>query len=454
MFEPVTKPRDYQLAAVKWLAKREHGMLLMDTRTGKTKTTIDWLSWLMHNRDVRYIVVVCPKIAIDVWVRELQQHYWGPEADIVYDGAYEATAPPKIVLINYDKFSRGYPKGLFKGAEYHASAIVLDESHLIKTPACKRSRRIVGMAKSARYRVCLTATPVGKRNMVGEIYPQLVFSDPSIRSDFPSAKSFREYFGEWSNFGGFPRYIGPRNTNEYQALIKAHSISISRKDALGTKAVQEDVVPVYMDESHHATYQAMVRDELDILEAQGETGADSVLALFAKCRRLAEGLSTGEGKLIHSTHKLEALLRIRDSYSGRIVVASELLDSLTVLEGHLDPTYRLDGKVKDKTTVLDAWKDSEAGTLIVNPQVAATAVDMREAEVLVWYGVPTSALTYRQMSDRVALASDPKVIVLVTQDTVEDSLWSSLAEATEFRKEIMMNTRDFLLGETYVSESV
>ena len=90
-------------------------MLLMDTRTGKTKTTIDWLSWLMHNRDVRYIVVVCPKIAIDVWVRELQQHYWGPEADIVYDGAYESTALPKIVLINYDKFSRGYPKGLFKG---------------------------------------------------------------------------------------------------------------------------------------------------------------------------------------------------------------------------------------------------------------------------------------------------------------------------------------------------
>lgn len=213
-------------------------------------------------------------------------------------------------------------------------------------------------------------------------------------------------------------------------------------------------MPVYMDEPRHATYQAMVRDELDVLEAQGETGADSVLALFAKCRRLAEGLSTGEGKLMHSTHKLEALLRIRDSYSGRIVVASELLDSLTVLEGHLAHTYRLDGKVKDKTTVLDAWKASEAGTLVVNPQVAATAVDMREAEVLVWYGLPTSALTYRQMSDRVALAADPKVIVMVTQDTVEDSLWSSLAEATEFRKEIMLNTRNYLLGETYASESV
>ena len=74
--------------------------------------------------------------------------------------------------------------------------------------------------------------------------------------------------------------------------------------------------------------------------------------------------------------------------------------------------------------------------------------------MLVWYGVPTSALTYRQMSDRVALADDPKVIVLVTQDTVEDSLWASLSEATEFRKEVMMNTRDFLLGETYASESV
>lgn len=454
MFEPVTKPRDYQLAAVRWLAKKEHGMLLMDTRTGKTKTTIDWLSWLMHNRDVRYIVVVCPKIAIDVWVRELQQHYWGPEADIVYDGSYEATALPKIVLINYDKFSRGYPSGLFKWAEYHASAIVLDESHLIKTPASKRSRRIVGMAKSARYRVCLTATPVGKRNMVGEIYPQLVFSDPSIRADFPSAKSFREYFGEWSNFGGFPRYIGPKNTEEYQALIKAHSISISREDAIGTKAIDEEVVPVFLEEPRKAIYQAMVRDELDVLEAQGESGADSVLALFAKCRRLAEGLSTGEGMLVYSGHKLVALDAIREAYKGRVVVASELLDSLTAIERHLDYTYRLDGKTKDKTAVLDAWKSSEGGVLVVNPQVAATAVDMREAEVLVWYGLPTSALTYRQMSDRVALAADPKVIVMVTQDTVEDSLWASLQEATEFRKEIMLNTRNYLLGETYASESV
>ena len=198
----------------------------------------------------------------------------------------------------------------------------------------------------------------------------------------------------------------------------------------------------------------MVRDELDVLEQQGETGADSVLALFARCRRLAEGLSTGEGQRVYSSHKLDALDCIRTAYKGRLVVASELLDSLTAIEDRLDHTYRLDGKVKDKTSVLDAWKSSEDGVLVVNPQVAATAVDMREADVLVWYGVPTSALTYRQMSDRVALAADPKVIVLVTQDTVEDSLWSSLAEATEFRKEIMLNTRDFLLGETYASESV
>ena len=197
-----------------------------------------------------------------------------------------------------------------------------------------------------------------------------------------------------------------------------------------------------------------MRDELDILEAQGESGADSVLALFSKCRRLAEGLSTGEGRLVYSGHKLVALDALREAYRGRIVVASELLDSLTAIERHLDHTYRLDGKVKDKTSVLDAWKASKDGVLVVNPQVAATAVDMREAEVLVWYGLPTSALTYRQMSDRVALAADPKVVVMVTQDTVEDSLWASLQEATEFRKEIMNNTRNYLLGETYASESV
>src|SRR3546814_7974886 len=46
----------------------------MEPRTGKTKTTIDYMSMLHMKRGVRRFLVVCPTRVMGVWAEEMHNH--------------------------------------------------------------------------------------------------------------------------------------------------------------------------------------------------------------------------------------------------------------------------------------------------------------------------------------------------------------------------------------------
>ena len=60
-YTPKTKPYAHQVAAIKKLLKNGWGgALLMEPRTGKTKTAIDYSAILHLHEGVNRILVVCP----------------------------------------------------------------------------------------------------------------------------------------------------------------------------------------------------------------------------------------------------------------------------------------------------------------------------------------------------------------------------------------------------------
>jgi predicted helicase len=70
------RPYKHQVAAVKTaiaeLGRSGGFALLMEPRTGKTKTAIDIAAILHGMGNVNRVLIVCPVIAIDVWVQELK----------------------------------------------------------------------------------------------------------------------------------------------------------------------------------------------------------------------------------------------------------------------------------------------------------------------------------------------------------------------------------------------
>jgi len=471
-FRPKVEPRPYQRSAVAWLAKRGHGALLLDTRTGKTKIAIDWLSWLNVNRRLTTAVVICPKIAIDVWLNELKANWWG-DAYTVYDLRHDYANPRKnslagqwpspktwthehmrIVLIPVSVFSRECVKVMrgIHSLNPARSACVLDESHLIKTPASKRSRRIAGLGKYFEYRLAMTATPVSKRGKIDEVYPQWRFIDPSVTDKWPTARSFREYFGLWDESMGWPRFIGPIHTAEYAELIASQSIALSREDALGLEPVEHHYHEVEMPQDLRDLYKALVKDKPYALAEAGLEPPEHIFGKFIMSQRMADGcVPTADGHYKVWGHKLGLMLSL---LTDKTIVCCNFLAELRMVRRHIEragrPVIVVSGATKDKNGELERFLETDRAVLVVQPSVVAVAVDLASADRVVWFSVPTSWILYRQMSDRIALnPRQPQSHMIVTTGTSDVSLKEGLVEARGYRQDLLREPEKFLAGGLY-----
>lgn len=433
MWEPKTEPRWYQVQATKWLAKNDGGLLFFDTRTGKTKTTIDYLSWLNCNRGVTHALVVCPPIAVRVWETELDTHWWGKQdwRDIVD-------------ILPYSKIAREMPK-VYSKADYDNSALVADECHMLKTPSSNTSRRVLRMSKRFRYKVGLTATPVTQQRKIAEIYPQLVLVNPSVREQFPTAQSFREHFGLWNGF----RFIRTINEAEYTSLVKEHSISMTREEAIGVKGVINTDVHVSMPDKVRDLYEALVSDDLETVESLGWEPPKDVLGLYAASVRVAEGIHK-EG-WIFDDYIITALKDVLDERRYSIVTSRHRasIDVLVKELGQNFQTWKIDGRTKDKHSVARAWAEADSGVLVVHPKTVETAIDLRVGEQVVWFSPPISWSGYRQASDRIALHQGehhPRVINIIVQNSIYEGVYETLRSGKDLHQAILDESRSIYHG--------
>ena len=467
VFAPKVEPRPYQRHAVAWLARRGHGALLLDTRTGKTKIAIDWLSWLAVNRGVRNVVLIVPKIGMTVWEDELEINWWGPRYMLYATPgkwaprtAMQKIPAMRVFIVNYERFSVASHKVISQGIKalpYDETAIVLDESHVIKTPSSARSRRIVPLGKHARYRAILTATPVSKRGRVDEVYPQWCFMDPSIRDKWPTARDFRYYFGEWDESEGYPQFVRPLHTAEYAQLIADSSIAVTREAALGIDPVEHHVHRTPMPAGLQKLYKAMVKDKALRLEAWHVEPPEHVFSKFTLARRMASGIVPRTGDkppAIFPDHKITPLVNLLGN--EKTIVCCNFLAEIDAVVPRLERApgkprvFVVTGETKDKPLVLEAFRAAEGkAVLVVQPSVVSVAVDLACASRLLWLGPPTSWILFKQMSDRIALnPMHPESHVLVTPGTSDESLHEALVEARGYRARLLKAPEKFLLGKT------
>ena len=110
-----TRPYAHQYGALKKLLHNGYGgALLMEPRTGKTKTCIDWAGILRSIRELNIVVVFAPVPVLPVWEQELKVHCGVPYDVLPWDA--EARAKKVIptpgdrllwVLVNYEALSAG-----------------------------------------------------------------------------------------------------------------------------------------------------------------------------------------------------------------------------------------------------------------------------------------------------------------------------------------------------------
>lgn len=472
-----TRPYKHQVQAVKFLLKNGYGgALLMEPRTGKTKTTIDYLSILALQKKIDRVLIVCPARVIGVWVDEFNRHsdcrihitIWDKDARKLPLPQPQPNLPYDlwVVLTNYEAFAtpgrtlasgrRSKASGRFstrsklqKWVARQPAACVLDESHKIKSPSGKAANMIVNMAPMFAYRVILTGTPVTKAKRAFDIYMQWKFLNPHRFDDLPTVKQFKDFYGKWLKKDGYEKWIGPKNIDHLKARIHLDSFTVRREDCFDLPPIDRQIVSVPLTTSGRA-YDQMASHMVAQLESGAFTEASIKLVQTLRLAQITSGFArTVEGPIERvGSEKLNALKELLDEYwehDEKVVIAAHFKADLTAI-ARLGASmgfkvFELRGGMKRVDTdqaILDFRNTEDAAIFVVQPQAGSLGIDLSTASRMVWYSLTNSWVNYTQTCDRIALSKRSTTFTyLLAKGTVDELLYQSLLEDTDVARLIM-----------------
>lgn len=460
-----TRPYDHQRKALKKLLQNGYGgALLMEPRTGKTKTCIDWAGILRSIRDLDIVVVFAPAPVLTVWIQELETHCGVPYDVLLWDAKARAkrivpTPGDKLlwVLVNYEALSaggrvtksgneslragRGWVKNTLRRLceKYHV-AIVLDESHRIKSCSSKAAIALFTLGSRAEYRVIMSGTPVTKHNRPDDIYSQWKFLNPQRFLDVPTKMDFMvRYSNPVSDGYGYAQFEGVRNEQELRGRMMEDSYTVTRDECYDLPERTYENIPVAMSPKSREAY-----DSIKSSGVWDEATATHILSRLTELTKITGG-HIGEDWAVLGSEKLDVLRGIienhRDDDSPLVVAAryraeinraQELCRTLKV------PFMTIQGG-SETAAELERWK-SQVGcrVMILQPQSGSLGIDLREADHLVWYSLVYQWTDYSQTCDRIALCERPTTIThLLVQDSVDWDIARILQEDGDVVETIM-----------------
>lgn len=473
-----TRPYAHQKEALRKLKSNGFGgALLMEPRTGKTKTTIDYMSMLYMARGVRRFLVVCPTRVMGVWAEELHAHCPYMVQTIIWDAKTRRKMPTlpdtlgpydmQVVVINYEAFAtpgrklesgrRSKATGRFKTRKVLLDwatlgggkrndrnvGMILDESHKIKSPSGKAATMVVSMQGYFGWRLILTGTPVTKAKKIADLYMQWKFLNPARLRELgiTTHADMQDMTGKWIDRNGYPQFVGTKQfglEKVHRAIFK-DAYAVKREDCFDLPPRENITEYVTLKGETARVYDQMAEEMVARLESGEITEASIALVLALRLSQITGGTTkTTEGNVVRvGREKLDALKpHLEDALEReeKLVIAARFkpdMDAITSMATKLGlKVWQIRGGIKREETdeaIREFRKWDDAGVMVVQPQAASLGIDLSTASKMIWYSLVPSYVDYTQCCDRIALSrSSTTFVYLLAAGTVDELLMETL----------------------------
>jgi hypothetical protein len=298
----------------------------------------------------------------------------------------------------------------------------------------------------------MTGTPVTNPDQIDAVYGQWTFLDPSIRDHWPSARDFREYFGEWNTYKGFPELVRPRHQYELNQYLQPNVVTM-----LGPgKPVPVRKVGYPVPSSVLKLHRTMLKKGVVYIGKHDVVGLNPLTRLL-RMRTLVGGwLKDDQGRSFTvkpaAQARLLALGKVLSRCNGKIIIACTHLHEVKLVTRYLDQKgighLVITGATREKNHVIEAFQqDRDARVLLVQPRTVAMAVDISVANDLIWYTSDFNYVTFKQASDRIKLSpANPRVWFLCGRGTVDEDVWETLQEDHEHLRKVVRRIKRHRTG--------
>lgn len=419
---------EHQDAGTRFLRENERAALFDEQGLGKSKQLIDALAAEIAAGTIRAGLIVCPNGLKSNWASEVEKFSSLPYAIFGSGRSARRVAFQSLraafYIINYEAVPAEMAslKALLR---FKPMAMVLDESHRIKTPDGKTTRAILELRSFAARRYLLTGTPVANRPE--DLWSQMYFLDDgaSLGSSF---EEFQRNYRSGST--------GYKNIDQLRERIEATTLRRTKAAALDLPGKAYTRLSVALRGRQLEMYEQM-REELElwVRSMSGEEvlkTADAILSRMVRLAQLASNPRLIDASYGEPPAKFSALDELLHDYfrnEGRkVIVWSSFVDNIQAICDRY-PQWRpvqihgsLDNEERDRA-VRSFKTDPSTRLLVANPAAAREGLTLTEADVAIYVDRTFNLVDYLQSQDRIHRISqtrDCEIVLLIAADTIDE----------------------------------
>lgn len=434
--KPPVLQLDHQRKGTKFLRENERAGLFDEQGLGKSKQLIDAITAEVRAGSIQGAVIVCPNGLKSNWAGEVQKfsalsHTVFGSGRAARRGAFTAMRSA-FYIINYEAVPAEMPS-LKALLQFKPMALILDESHRIKTPDAKITKAIHKLRAYAKRRYILTGTPVA--NKPDDLWSQMFFLDDG------------EALGE--TFEGFQKnfkagHSGYQRIDELRSRIASSTLRRTKENSLKLPPKTYTRVQVDLAPEQSEMYEKM-REELELWVrsmsgAQVLEQADAILSRMVRLAQLSSNpalLDAGYNETPAKFTELDVLLKkyLADP-ERKVIVWTSFVENIHGLANRFRK-YRpviiygeVDNVARDRA--VKAFKrDPTVRLLIANPAAAREGLTLTEANVAIYLDRTFNLVDYLQSQDRIHRISQTtpcEIVLLIAKNTIDEFIDFSLEQ--------------------------
>jgi SNF2 family DNA or RNA helicase len=447
-----TKPYEHQRNALNESAEKVQWAYFMEMGTGKTKVTIDNMSYLFFQRKITAALVIAPKSVYTIWETEINTHMpdvlkksifkWNIDKPKDYYKLNEFQHL-RIFLINVEALStkRGFEACVDYLTKNKLNFVVLDESTTIKNKSAKRTKNILGLRKLTHIRRILTGSPITKSPL--DLFTQCQFLSPELLG-FSSYLAFRNRYAEMTDipvgsgrFISVPKYY--KRLEELEDKLKQFATRIRKDQCLDLKPKVRSKRYIELEGESKKIYDKLRTSALAIVE-DSTISFSNKLTEIIKLHQVCNGFTKDDDGRMLPLHdqKIKALHEIIEESDGKIIIWAnylwnihEIIHSLKAKYGE-ESVVSIFGEVdvKDRKKAVESFQnDSNVRFFVGNPTTGGFGLTLTACNTVVYYSNNYNLEVRMQSEDRAHRMGQKGTVLyvdIVAKNTLDEAIMKSL----------------------------
>jgi len=466
-----TKPYAHQITALEKSWNKAHFAYFMEMGTGKSKVLIDNIAMLYDKGKINGALIVAPKGVYQNWFDiEIPNHMpthiekkmvlWkasfmkdnkiiSKEVDVLFETGTDL----HVLIMNVEALSTKHGVSFAnKFLSCHETLMAIDESTTIKNPDAIRTRSIVQLGKSAKYKRILTGSPVTKSPL--DLYKQCEFLNEGLL-DYTSYYAFKTRYSvlRTANFGGrsVQIVVGYKNLDELSQRIEQFSYRVLKEDCLDLPDHSFTKRIIQLSKEQQKIYQSMKQLALAQLDDKLMTTATALVQLMRLHQITCGHFKSDDGTIQKiKNERLDALMDILSEVENKAVIWAHYKYDIEVIVEAIKKEYGPDSyvtyygdtpsEIRQNNIKLFQDENSKVRFLIGTPQTGGYGITLTAGNVMIYYSNGYDLEKRTQSEARINRAGQKRkmtYIDIIAENTVDEKIVEALRKKVDIASKVM-----------------